>query len=76
MNDQLSDGRSFRLFNLIDDYNREGLTIDVNFSLRLLESSARLIKLFSGVESPSFCVVPLIPKTLVVYWQHGPNGTL
>ena len=25
MHDQLSDGRSYRLFNMIDDYNREGL---------------------------------------------------
>jgi putative transposase len=37
MHDQLSDGRSFRLFNVIDDYNREGLTIDVVFYCRRLE---------------------------------------
>jgi putative transposase len=33
MHDQLSDGRSFRLFNVIDDYNREALGIEVDFSL-------------------------------------------
>jgi len=33
MNNSLSDGRSFRTFNVIDDFNREGLTIDVDFSL-------------------------------------------
>lgn len=33
MHDQLSDGRSFRLFNVIDDYNREGLGIEVDLSL-------------------------------------------
>ena len=33
MHDQLSDGRSFRLFNVIDDFNREGLAIEVDFSL-------------------------------------------
>ena len=33
MHDQLSDGRSFRLFNVIDDFNREGLCIEVDFSL-------------------------------------------
>ena len=33
MHDSLQDGRSYRLFNVIDDYNREGLCIDVDFSL-------------------------------------------
>jgi putative transposase len=33
MHDQLADGRSYRLFNVINDFNREGLTIEVNFSL-------------------------------------------
>lgn len=33
MHDQLSDGRSFRAFNVIDDFNREGLCIEVDFSL-------------------------------------------
>lgn len=31
--DQLRDGRSFRLFNVLDDFNREGLTIEVDLSL-------------------------------------------
>jgi putative transposase len=33
MHDQLADGRSIRLLNLIDDYNREGLAIEVDLSL-------------------------------------------
>ena len=33
MHDQLEDGRTYRLFNVIDDFNREGLVIDVDFSL-------------------------------------------
>lgn len=33
MHDQLSDGRNFRLFNVLDDYNREGLQIEADFSL-------------------------------------------
>jgi len=33
MHDQLADGRNIRLFNVIDDYNREGRGIEVDFSL-------------------------------------------
>ena len=38
--DQLSDVRSFIIFNVIDDYNREGLSIEADFSLSL----ARIIE--------------------------------
>lgn len=47
MHDQLSDGRSIRLFNVIDDFNREGLEIDVDFSLpseRVIRSLDRIIE--------------------------------
>jgi putative transposase len=47
MHDQLADGRSIRLFNVIDDYNREGLGIDVDFSLpseRVIRSLDRIIE--------------------------------
>ena len=33
MHDQLSDGRSIRFFNVIDDFNRAALGIEVDFSL-------------------------------------------
>ena len=36
MSDSLSDGRSLRSFNLIDDYNRECLAIDVDLSMPAL----------------------------------------
>ena len=47
MHDQLSDGRSIRLFNVIDDFNREGLCIDVDFSLpaeRVIRSVEQVIE--------------------------------
>ena len=47
MHDQLADGRSIRLFNVIDDYNREGLCIEVDFSLpseRVIRSLDRIIE--------------------------------
>jgi putative transposase len=45
MHDHLADGRSIRLFNVIDDYNREGLGIKVDFSL----SSERVIRLLDRI---------------------------
>lgn len=33
MHDQLHDGRCIRLFNVIDDFNREALAIDIDFSM-------------------------------------------
>jgi len=39
MHAQLSDGRSFRTFNVIDDFNREGLAVEVDISLPALRIS-------------------------------------
>jgi len=33
MHDQLADGRTFRLFNVLDDFNREGLAMEIDLSL-------------------------------------------
>jgi putative transposase len=47
MHDQLQSGRNFRLFNVIDDFNREGLAIDVDFSLpseRVIRSLDQIIE--------------------------------
>ncbi|AKH21145.1 transposase [Sedimenticola thiotaurini] len=47
MHDKLRDGRSFRTFNVIDDYNREGLGIEVDLSLpalRVIRSLERIIE--------------------------------
>jgi len=33
MHDQLADGRSIRVLNVIDDFNREALGIEIDFSL-------------------------------------------
>ena len=47
MHDQLADGRSIRLFNVIDAYNREGLGIELDFSLpseRVIRSLDRIIE--------------------------------
>lgn len=39
MHDALGDGRGFQLFNVLDDFNREALAIEVDLSL----PSARVI---------------------------------
>ncbi len=47
MSDALSDGRSLRTFNVIDDYNREALGIDVDLSLpglRVIRSLENIIE--------------------------------
>lgn len=64
MHDQLIDGRSFRTFNVIDDFNREGLGIEVDFSLpapRVIRALDRIIE-WRGV--------PLvIRRDNVLYWE-------
>jgi putative transposase len=47
MADQLADGRSIRTLNVLDDFNREGLCIEVDFSLpaeRVVRSLDRIIE--------------------------------
>lgn len=46
MSDALTDGRKFRLFNVIDDFNRESLSIDIDTSLparRVIRALERLV---------------------------------
>jgi putative transposase len=47
MADRLVDGRQFRLLNVLDDFNREGLGIEVDFSLpaeRVVRSLNQIIE--------------------------------
>ena len=47
MADRLGDGRAFRLLNVLNDFNREGLGIEVDFSLqaeRVIRSLDRIIE--------------------------------
>jgi len=57
MHDQLADGRAFRLFNVIDDFNREALGIEVDFSLpseRVVRSLEQIIE-WRGLPSVIRC---------------------
>jgi putative transposase len=47
MADRLGDGRAFRLLNVLDDFNREGLGIEVDLSLpaeRVIRSLDRIME--------------------------------
>ncbi len=47
MADRLGDGRAFRLLNVLDDFNREGLGIEVDFALpaeRVIRSLNHIIE--------------------------------
>ena len=68
MHDQLSHGRSFRLFNVLDDFNREGLGIEVDLSL----PSARVIRALGQI-------IEWRGKPKVIGCDNGPeyvSGTL
>ena len=70
MADRLGDGRAFRLLNVLDDFNREGLAIDVDFSLpaeRVIRSlnqifewrgKPEIIRVDNGPEYVSGKVIP------------------
>ncbi len=52
MHDQLADGRSYRLFHVIDDYKREGLCIEADLSLPTARVIRALEQLFEWREKP------------------------
>jgi putative transposase len=54
MHDQLINGRSIRLFNVIDDFNREALGIEVDFSLPALRVTRALDNIIQWRGKPSF----------------------
>ena len=53
MSDALEDGRKFRLFNVLDDYNRESLAIEVDTSLPSLRVQRILNKLIIERSKPT-----------------------
>jgi len=62
MSDTLMDGRSIRTFNVIDDFNREGLGIDVDLSL----PSARVIRSLEQI-------IEWRGKPLAIRCDNGPE---
>ena len=52
MYDRLSDGRNYRLLNVIDDCSREGLAIEIDFSLPALRVICTLNQLLEWRTKP------------------------
>ena len=79
MHDQLMDGRSFRTFNVIDDFNREGLGIEVDFSLpapRVIRALDRIIE-WRGWPLAIRCDNgPEYISTLLATWAENKGITL
>lgn len=68
MADRLADGRQFRLLNVLDDFNREGLGIEVDFSL----PAERVVRVLSQI-------IEWRGKPLAIRVDNGPenvSGTL
>ena len=74
MHDQLNDGRTFRLFNVLDDFNREALGIEVDFSLpseRVIRSLNQIIE-WRGKPKVLRCDNgPEYLSTLIIDWAKN-----
>ncbi len=79
MSDSLVDGRKFRLFNVLDDYNRESLAIEVDTSLPSLRVQRVLCKVISERSKPSVIRVDNGPEFIshtLQQWCSENNITL
>jgi putative transposase len=71
MHDQFSDGRSYRLLNVIDDFNREGLGIEVDFSLPTERVIRALDRSLNGVENRAPFAVTTARSISAPSCRHG-----
>jgi len=72
MLDQVQDGRTFRLLNVVDDYNREALGIEIDFSLpseRMIRELKQIIS-WRGKSQPHSLVTTGL-NTSVPQYKHG-----
>lgn len=79
MSDSLSDGRSMRTFNVIDDYNREGLAIDVELSMPGLRVIRALEQIMEWRGKPAAIRCDNGPEYLsaaLVTWANQQQSTL
>ncbi len=73
MHDKLSDGRSFRLFNVIDGYNREALGIEIDFSLPSERVIRALKQIIEWRGRPNIIRCDNGPENISCAIQHWPS---
>ena len=79
LHDPLADGRPFRLFNVLDDFNREGLGIEVDCSLpaeRVIRALDPLIEWRGPPQQLRCDNGPEYLSQLLVDWATGRRITL
>ena len=79
MSDSLADGRSLRTFNVLDDYNREGLGIEVDLSLpsgRVIRSLEQIIEWRGQPSAIRLDNGPEYISQSLVDWANGKRITL
>jgi putative transposase len=74
MHDHLTDGRTYRLFNVLDDFNREGLGIEVDFSLPALRVIRALEQIIEWRGKPGALRCdngPEYVSATLIAWAHS-----
>ena len=74
MHDELLDGRKFRLLNILDDFNREGLEIEVDFSLPALRFIRTLERIIEQRGKPKNCGVTTDRSMSAMLCRTGPKS--
>lgn len=72
MHDQLEDGRCIRILNIIDDFNREGLGIEIDFSLPSERVIRVLEQIFEWRGAPRKIRCDMAQNILVQKFKTGP----
>ena len=79
MSDQLVSGKSFRTFNVLDDYNREGLSIEVDTSLPTVRVIRALERIIEWRGKPAILRCDNGPEYIsqrLIDWANGQRITL
>jgi putative transposase len=71
MSDSLTDGRKFRLLNIIDDFNRESLVMEIDTSLPSLRVIRVLEKLIKERGCPRTSVATMARSSSATNWKNG-----